>query len=277
MSLVAKGNDGNYLQHCVEVEAAVLLGQTGPNRGLHIALTHGMAPFEKFEEPKPNVQKKLLYNALDEAAGKPRCNEREIVKAYRRSQASQQHYPNTAELICTVTGKEQLSGGVTERCKAKCKKLSDAWAGSKIKVARSSWRKKLEGDGVLRCPDNLAVPWLFSMDPMTYTENGDNDDDKLHRSDLDWLAPALQRYVGSGQPGIAALFVYSVGCQGRNRQRQFWTFMDELAGCLDVSTRSYWVGHQGGNLNLVGLLFSDRELAQGVVAPRIEPGRGKAE
>ena len=73
------------------------------------------------------------------------------------------------------------------------------------------------------------------MDPMTYSENGDNDDANLHSSDLDLLAPALERYIGSGQPGIAALFVYRVGSQGKNGQRQFGAFMDELAGRLGRS------------------------------------------
>ena len=271
---MAKGNDGNYLQHCVEVEAAALLAQTEPNRKLHIALTHGMEPFEEFEESKPNVQQKLLCNALDEAAGEPKCNEREIIKAYRSSRASRQHYPNTAELLRTVIGKERLSGGITEVCKAKCKKLSNTWNGSKIKVADLSWREELE-DGILRCPGNLNAPWLFSMDPMNYKEEGKNDDEYLYRSDLDLLAPALQRYIGSGQPGIAALFVYSVGSQGENKQRQFWAFMDELAGRLRVPTHSYWVAHNGGNLNLAGLLFSDKELASGIVLPRIKSSRRK--
>ena len=60
----------------------------------------------------------------------------------------------------------------------------------------------------MSCPDHLDALWLFSMDPMTYTENGGSDDENLHRSDLDLLAPTLERYVGGGQPGIACFFVY---------------------------------------------------------------------
>ena len=67
---MAKGNDGNYLQHCIEVEAAVRLAQADPSGRLHVALTHGMAPFEKLEEP--NVERNLLYGALREAAGEPK-------------------------------------------------------------------------------------------------------------------------------------------------------------------------------------------------------------
>ena len=41
---MAKGNDGNYLQHSVEIEVAFRLARKDPDGRLHIALTHGMAP-----------------------------------------------------------------------------------------------------------------------------------------------------------------------------------------------------------------------------------------
>lgn len=290
---MAKGNDGNYLQHCVEVEAAVLLAQTEPNSRLHVALTHGMAPFERIGEPKGNAYS-LLYGALCEAASEPKCSEREIVKAYRSSWESQayrpdiknlfdelrsgKHYPNSAELLRAVSGTTRLSGGITEWDETNRKELAAAWDDSNIKVAQhrprspNSWRKNLKAGRVLCCPDDLSVPWLFSMDPNTYTENGGNEDENLHSSDLCLLAPALERYVRSGQPGIASLFAYGVH---KNRRPQFWTFMDKLAERLDVPTHSYWVHHQGGNRNLAGLLFSDKELALGFVPPRVKPGRGK--
>ncbi len=112
---------------------------------------------------------------------------------------------------------------------------------------------------------------------MTYKKNSDNDDANLHRSDLDLLTPALERYVSSEQPGIACFFVYGMtGTQeGRKLQRQFWEFMDKLAGHLGLQTSSYWVRHQGGNINLAGLLFSDQKLARGFATPCIETGRGK--
>ena len=288
VSPVAKGNDGNYLQHCVEVEAAVHLAKAASNRKLHIALTHGMEPFEQLGEPGGNCC--LLYSVLCEAAGEPKCNEREIVKAYRASWRSQtyrpdiatlcadlrteKHYPNSAELLHTVVEKDQLSGGITECNKAKHRELDAAWVGSTIVVAPSSWRKQLEPGDALHCPDRLDVPWLFSMDPMSYRENGDNDDGYLHRSDLDLLVPALRRYVGSGQPGIASLFVYGAGGRRKNTENtqcQFRAFMRELAGCLSIRPHFYAVVHRGGKLNLAGLLFSNEKLAEGFDPPNIEP------
>jgi len=286
---MAKGSDGNYLQHCVEVEAAVHLMKASRDRRLHAALTHGMAPFEQIAEPNENAYH-LLYGALREAVGEPKCNEQEIVKAYRRSWAwqayepdganlfeelkSKKHYPNSAELLRAVIGTHHLSGGITELDEAKHKELATAWTNSRIAVARSSWRKQLSQDDALGCPKHLDAPWLFSMDPMTYSESGDSDDENLHRSDMDRLARALEGYVDSGQPGIASLFVYSVGSQGENRQRLFWLFMDELAGRLRVPTSSYWVHHQGGNRNLAGLLFSKTKFPDDFVPPCINSGRG---
>lgn len=288
---MAKGNDGNYLQHCVEIEAAVRLVQTDPESRLHVALTHGMEPFERLGESKRYVNHNLLYSALREAVGEPLSDEREIVKAYRKSLASNAYrpntaglfaelkkeklYPNSAELLRAIIGTVRLSGGITETDETKHKELAEAWSDTGVVVAHSSWREQLSRDGALGCPAGLDTPWLFSMDPMTYTEDGREDDDKLHRSDLNRLARALERYMDSGQPGIASLFVYSVGTQGKNPQRQFWVFMDDLARRLDVRTCSYWVAHQGGNLNLAGLLFSDKELAFGFVPPRIRPGRSR--
>ena len=61
---MAKGNDGNYLQHCVEVEAAVQLAQASADGRLHVALTHGMAPFEQIDEPKGNVHCLLIAHPV---------------------------------------------------------------------------------------------------------------------------------------------------------------------------------------------------------------------
>ncbi len=47
---MAKGNDGNYLQHSIEVEIAHLLVAISSSGGLHASLTHGMAPFESCDE-----------------------------------------------------------------------------------------------------------------------------------------------------------------------------------------------------------------------------------
>jgi len=213
---------------------------------------------------------------LDEASDGPQYDEREIVKAYRNSGASQKCYPSSAELLRAVIGTNRLSGGITEVCQTKHTELEKAWSSSRIVVVRSSWRKQLGSYGALSCPDHLDAPWLFSMDPMTYTENDESDDANLHHSDLDLLIPALERYVASRQPGIECFFVYRMmGTEeGKELQCQFWTFMDDLAGRLSAQTCSYWVSHQGGNHNLAGLLFSGIELSDDFAPLKIKTGRG---
>ena len=259
------------------------LVQASPDGKLHMALTHGMAPFEKIDEPKGSAHR-LLYDAL-RAASTCKSNEWEIVKAYRKSWKSQpyepngpslyrelmteEHYPNSAELLRAVVGTDQLSGGITECDKAKHEQLAKAWAGSGVRVVRSSWRTQLDPGGALACPDHLAAPWLFSMDPMTYKDDGNRDDANLYRSDLDLLIPALEQYVGSRQPGIASLFVYNIP---KNQRTQFWGFMDTLARRAGVRTRRHWVAHRSRKRNLAGLLYSGEGLTEGLVFPMIESG-----
>ena len=257
-----------------------------------------MAPFEKIENPKAqknsNVQKKLLCDALAEAAGEPKCDERKIVKAYRASWKSQaywpnienlfdelgtgKHYPNSAELLRAVIGTTQLSGGITECNKAKHAELAAAWDDSNIKVAQrrpgplNSWREQLKPGGVLSCPKSLDVPWLFSMDPMSYKENGSEDDEYLHHSDLYLLKPSLHTYFKSGKPGVACFFVYNLGAGGENQQGKFCSFINEIAEHIDVDKRFYSVRHnlRKNKNNIAGLLFSDNELAKEFDPPKIE-------
>ena len=148
-----------------------------------------MAPFEPFEARKRGEAHRQLDDALT-ASGRPsRPGEPAIVTAYRKTNASKARYPNSAELLRFIVGADKLSGGITEIDHEKCGRLADAWAGSRVRPLCSSWRGQVGAGGVLACPEDLQVPWLVSMDPMTYTEGSEADDDKLHRSDIDrvWL------------------------------------------------------------------------------------------
>ena len=64
------------------------------------------------------------------------------------------------------------------------------------------------------------------MDPMTYSEGESRKNDHLNRDDLQRLRYALTKYVESGQPGIAAIFVYAVH---KDTQPKFWEFIKKLA------------------------------------------------
>lgn len=250
---MAKGNDGNYLQHSVEVAAALQLVACCSERRLHIALCHGMAPREPSGQPPPGQTRRLLLAALEAARGPAIPSEPPVVTAYRGTKARLASYPNTGELLAAVLGRNRLSGGITETEPRKYSELLRAWAATEVRVAGSSWRAQVGADGVLTCPASLRLPWLFSADPMTFREQGYTDDDNLYRSDLATLSGTLRAFASSGQPGIAALFVYAVRPDTRPK---FWEFVDDLATVAGLVVTPTWIVHQGGNVNLAALLVS---------------------
>ena len=265
---MAKGNDGNYLQHCIEVEAAVRLAKMDTKKKrLHIALTHGMAPFEPFEvslnQPKPGLCRRLLRCKLKESKKPRQSDEPAVVDAYRKTKVSEKCYPNSAELLRAVIGTDNLSGGITEIDSENHMQLANAWSCSNVKTVCSSWRKEIP-EGILACPNDLRTPWLFTMDPMTYSEGGDKHDN-LNGSDIGILSCALSRYFSSGNPGVASLFVYKVGKNG-DVQSHFRKFIqdlkdcvvDKLSGRFEVNVSYYSLTHNGGNRNLAGLIHSSQ-------------------
>lgn len=265
---MAKGNDGNYLQHSVEVEAASRLARIGGDGRLHIAMTHGMAPFEPFGGKAGQVRGNL--DAALTASREPSLpGDSAIVAAYRETGASADNYPNSAELLRSAIGAGKLSGGITEIDPTKCDQLSDAWAGSRVVPRCSSWRREMDAGGILACPESLQAPWLFTMDPMTYTEGNAAGDDKLHRADIHLLSATLGRYIKSGQPGIAAFFVYAMW---RERGR-FWNFIDELQDLIGAVSVSFWLTHRGGSQNLAALLCSGTELPPAFAPAGVNAGR----
>jgi hypothetical protein len=265
---VAKGNDGNYLQHSIEVEVAKQLASGDGAGRLHIAFAHGMAPFERCEQPKKPPARALLWGALNESNNDPKLRELSIVVAYRRTQATLNRYPNSAELLRAVIGSDRLSGGITETDPTKSGPLASAWASSRVKVANASWRAQIEPDAALACPADLETPWLVTLDPMTYVEAGDQDDDCVHRADRDPLVTLLRPYIETGHPGMAAIFVYSVRPDVR---RRFWHFVNDLAKCLDVNLVACWLTHRGGNRNLGALLCS--RFAYSLLPPGVRAGQ----
>ncbi len=248
---MAKGNNGNYLQHSVEVEAGLHLARTFGNGSLHMALTHGMKPFEPCDSPPSGQVRSAFLRALEAAQEPETYNEPTVVSAYRATGASLEHYPNSAELLAAVVGRNRLSGGITEFDPQKHTDLRQAWSGSAVRIVNASWRKEVSSQGAHWCPASLQVPWLFSADPMTYSENEELDDNKLHQADLPRLAKVLNSYVRRQVPGIATIFVYAVKPEVRP---QFWAFADDLGDETGAVVESVWITHQGGNRNLAAIL-----------------------
>jgi hypothetical protein len=252
---VAKGNDATYLQHSVETTIAAHLASLSSSGRLHVALTHGMAPVEPCDTPPTGQTQRLLRNALETAASAEVIGASPTLAAYRATNASRETYPNTGELLAAIIGRHRLSGAITEVDPAKHAQLIGAWAGSAVAPVHGSWRREVDPGGALACPASLSCPWMFSMDAMTYREDGDEDDDRLHRADGARLAEALNGFVGSGPPGAATIFVSAVR---RPDRKHFWAFIDRLADEIRpaVKVESCWITHQGGNRNLAAILLA---------------------
>lgn len=215
---MAKGNDGNYLQHSVEVAIALHLTKLSelpasrwpPSGGfpppavqgvLHLALTHGMAPFEPCGKPPASRNRELLQKALQAAQNPPASGESPIVAAYRATKASLDRYPNTGELLAAMIGRGRLSGGITEIDAQKHAKLVEVWSGSGVTAVNSSWRSEVRPGGVLSCPATLRAPWFLAADPMTFREDRYADDDQLYRADFSRVSTTLKGFVASGNQG----------------------------------------------------------------------------
>jgi hypothetical protein len=250
---MAKGNDGNYLQHSLEVAAAVQLATTDDRRRLRVAFGHGMAPFEVCEESRAGQAKSLFERFLNLSYQPARVGEPPIVSAYRATGATTSRYPNSAELLRRSIGVEKLSGGITEVDLSKYEQLESAWKGTQVLPKHSSWRAQLQAEGVLSCPQESDIPWLFTLDPMTYREDGAADDNNLYRADLPILSDALNYFAESCTRGMAAVFVYAIRPETRSL---FWQFADDLAEQTGTGVMSFWVTHQGGNRNLAALFCS---------------------
>lgn len=107
---MAKGNDGNYLQHSIEVALACQL-VSQDLEGLHIALTHGMVAYEP-TVPVPRGQAKAHFvSALAQSQNSRGDGEAPIISAYRATRAALNNYPNSGELLASVIGRNLLRGG----------------------------------------------------------------------------------------------------------------------------------------------------------------------
>ena len=125
--------------------------------------------------------------------------------------------------------------------------------------------------------DELDAPWLLSMHPMTCAEGGDSGDDGLYRSDTGLPAPALKRYADqrtsralhhclcAARASRARTAPSILGIHGRTR----W-----VLGFADILTRG---ARQGGNLNLAGVLFSDKNWPWSSIRPALNPFEGSRE
>jgi hypothetical protein len=212
---MAKGNDGNLLQHTLECALAQELSRDRV-RGLHLVCTHAMNPFEPFDEPRHSPHKlidaalALAEHAVDDALP--------VVQAYHVLGASAQRYPNSSDLIAALLGDSTLRGCLVEVDNDKSQRLERRWRDRPVKIFRGSWRKAVRLGG-LSCPDPLDRPWLLTMDPMSFCRGPGSDDCRLYQADLHRMSATCESYLRSCQPGAVLLFCYSM-----RRHLSPWTY-----------------------------------------------------
>ena len=95
---MAKGNNGNYLQHAIEWANASFLQRYNKKKSIHISLTHGMAPYEPCTDKDPYTRN-LLQSAFDLAQNELLEGAHQILHSYRGTNESFQYYPNTGEML----------------------------------------------------------------------------------------------------------------------------------------------------------------------------------
>ncbi len=202
---MARGNDGNLMQHAIE---AKLISQLVTDRGLHLITTHSMAPFEPLDPRKKTAQHQARsVHWWERAQAEEQADEPCVVNAYRGTrQRVPDMYPNTAEIAAELAGRGNLQGQLIEICPEKCKRLNEAWANTEVGVVEGSWR-----DNPLdSLPEGLDRPWLLSLDPMSYVPEHNKDDDRFHPDDFNLLATAMERLCATQRPGAMGLFCYSM-------------------------------------------------------------------
>jgi hypothetical protein len=224
---MARGNNGNFLQHAVEAELGFrLAGQTKAAR-LHIALTHGMAPagsFRSESEPASGLLHEWLakaneLNSEDECAG-----EGQVVLAYRRLDANGKQYPNTGEVLAVLLGRKNMTGTNCEIDPTINARLKEVWRDTGVQIQPAGdWRSSLD---CLSRPSGSLTPWLISLDPYSFRRtprppvpfNYDPEDTAggyLYPEDLDDLVSVVKSYVDGQELGAASIFCYSMGDSSR--------------------------------------------------------------
>jgi hypothetical protein len=113
---MAKGNNGNYLQHSIELANASFLQRHNKEKSIHISLTHGMAPYESCDHcaDKDLYTRNLLQSPFDLAQNDLLEGAHPVLHAYRGTNANFGNYPNTGELLGAIIGRDNLFGTIAE-------------------------------------------------------------------------------------------------------------------------------------------------------------------
>jgi hypothetical protein len=222
---------------------------------LHLVCTHGMEPFEPWEDPGRNNR---LLHWIGHAVAPPAANEPAVVRAYHLTKATKLHYPNTGEIVASLLARSELTGFISEFDHAKISSLRAAWSGTNVTPLQGSWRQHL---GVVQStlPER---PWLFTMDPMSfYADPTQNlDDNRLYPFDLHArLVPVWKKFLATDQPGAIAIFSFELQRgPGTNRDQLFREHTSALARNLGLELAHLEVSY--GNPHVGAILTNHPDL-----------------
>lgn len=242
---MAKGNDGNLLQHCIEVELALALSEGG---ALHVVSTHGMAPFETLDGTT-SAYKLFEYWLRQSGLHYPLEGLPGVIAAYRSVGASKSRYPNSIELLRGALGASRLSGVVCEVVQAKAEVLAERlrhpdWQGTSLAVRHGSWRPAMKS-GL----PTVTSSWLMTMDPMQYKPGAVIDDESIYRDDLVLVRDTVKPLLDGPYSGALAVFSYSMTPEVR---AEFETALNEVFGAGAVT----FIGTtaRGGNKHVAAIV-----------------------
>lgn len=204
--LMAKGNDGNLLQHAVEVAVADYLMARPGAESVHLVCTHAMAPFEQLTEDPASKAACRLRGRLALAQLEERSSSL-LVEAFQAVRASPAHYPNTCVLVEALATKRtcHLSGVLLDANKQNAADLQTAFPG--MTVIPDDWRNHLES---ISGQAAEACCWLVSMDPYKFTLGSHDDPGVLDAADVASLQSVLTSYTQNNAPGALLIFVYGM-------------------------------------------------------------------
>lgn len=257
---MAKGNNGNYLQHSIEVANASFLQPLNKKQSIHISLTHGMAPYELCDHCDIEFlhTRRLLQIAFDSIQTELPEGTHSILHAYRRTNASFENYPNTGELLAAIIGRDHLFGTIAEVDEKKCQQLKNIWINTNVSIFNKDWRYGVNVDSRPLCaPEGLNIPWLFSMDPNIFStaEKIDPKNNKIfsyiNESDIGFISKILNSFSNSKQPGIATIFSYGQ----QNSIEPFRKFATSISKDTNGNIAFYRVLLRGGNRPIGAVIY----------------------
>ena len=257
---MAKGNNGNYLQHAIEVANASFLQQYNKEKSIHISLTHGMAPYEPCDHcaDKDLHMRHLLQTAFDSIQTELPKSAHSILHAYKKINANFENYPSTGELLAAIIGRDHLFGTIAEVEEKKCQQLKNIWMNTNVNIFNRDWRGGILVDPRPLCaPEGLNIPWLFSMDPNIFStaEKIDTKNDKIfsyiNESDIGFISKILNSFSNSKQPGIATIFSYGQ----QNSIEPFRKFATSISKDTNGNIAFYRVTLRGGNRPIGAVIY----------------------